>query len=494
MPWLSLLVLAPLAGAVIIALLPAGRKMERWVALAASAVSLGVTLALGGRYLAAPVGFRFVERYTWIPALGVWYQVGIDGISLLLMGLTGLVAFTGVLVSWDLAERPREFFIFFLLMVSGVLGVFAARDIFLFFLFYELAVIPMYLLIGIWGSTQREYAALKLTLYLLLGSALLMVGFLALYLFPARPTTDLGALEGLRYPVDFQRRIFPFLFLGFAVLVPMWPFHTWSPDGHAAAPTAASMLHAGVLMKLGGYGLLRIPLALFPAAAALWAPVMATFGVINVLYGAMVATAQRDLKYIIGYSSVSHMGYVLLGLASLTPAGTAGAVLQMFTHGIMTALFFALIGFLYTRTHTRDLEELGGMAAQWPAVTAVFFLAALNSLGLPGLASFASEALVFFGTFPRFPGRTVLGILGVVVTAAYILYVAQKVFFGPPAFSEGAAESAGWVGAPTLPEKISFYLLAGALLYFGFFPAGLLRLIGRSLSGALPALVKGVGG
>jgi NADH-quinone oxidoreductase subunit M len=370
-----------------------------------------------------------------------------------------------------------------MVLVTGVFGVFMSQDLFLFFLFYELAVLPMYLLIGIWGTGDKEYAAMKLTLYLLLGSAFILVGILALYFGSglSQPTFDLAALRHAVVPAGFQRFFFPFLFLGFGVLAGFWPLHTWSPDGHASAPTAVSMLHAGVLMKLGAYGIIRVGMELMPDGARFWLPVFAVFTVVNITYGAMVAMAQTDLKYVIAYSSVSHMGIVVLGLATMTDAGMNGAVLQMFSHGIMTGLFFALVGFVYGRTHTRKIAEYGGLGKSMPVLAVFFTIGGLASLGLPGLSGFVAEFMVFMGAWRAYPVLAVVGAAGIVITAAYVLRVLQKCFWGPLNPDRSGLSDAGPVEIACL-SILAFFLIA-----VGLIPGPLVELIN---SGVGPVLLR----
>ncbi|MAG34668.1 MAG: NADH-quinone oxidoreductase subunit M, partial [Dehalococcoidia bacterium] len=295
-------------------------------------------------------GYQFVEWYEWLPELGITVRLGIDGISAPMVLLTGLVIFTGAIISWNIADRNKEYYALLLVLVSGVFGVFIALDLFFLFFFYEIAVLPMYLLIAVWGSTRKEYAAMKLTIYLVAGSILVWVGMLAVFVESGAETFNLAALAQYEYPRTFQLIFLPMFFIGFGVLAGMWPFHTWSPDGHVAAPTAVSMLHAGVLMKLGAYGILRVGFGLLPEGTAFWAPFFIILGTINVVYGALSAMSQRDLKFVIGYSSVSHMGYVLLGVATLNQVGLTGAAVQMFTHGTITGLLFVLVGLTYDKT------------------------------------------------------------------------------------------------------------------------------------------------
>lgn len=431
-PWLSLIWLSMLVPVLIIAAIPNTQKEAmRWVGSGFALLSLVLSVLLYLAYDPVAGGFQFVERLDWVPQLGIAYQLGADGISLPMLVLNGLVIFTGALISWNIEERAKEYWVLLLLLTTGVYGVFVALDLFLFFVFYELAVLPMYLLIGVWGSTRKEYGAMKLTLFLMAGSALAIIGLIGIYFGSGLRTFDMLALSrNVVISGELQRLLFPALFLGFAVLAGMFPFHTWSPTGHVAAPTAVSMLHAGVLMKLGAYGCLRAAMWLMPAGAVEWLPVVAVLTILNIVYGATIAMAQRDAKFIIGYSSVSHMGLVVLGLASGTQLGLNGAVLQMFAHGVMTALFFAVVGrMVYERTHTRQLPELGGLSRVMPFAAGMFILAGLSSMGMPGLAGFWAEFTIFLGVWERYPLIAVIAALSIPITGAYILRAVWQVFF-----------------------------------------------------------------
>ena len=431
--------------------------------------------------------FQFLRSWQWLDApLDISFSMGIDGISAPMVLLTGIVFFAGVLVSWKIAPRPKDFFILYLLLVAGVYGVFVTRDLFFLFFFYELAVLPMYLLIGVWGSSTdfgtflrtKEYGAMKLMLYLVAGSVLVWIGILALYWKAADAGGATFSLEALNqlsqdgaFSENFQNFFFPFFMVGFGVLAGLWPFHTWSPDGHVAAPTAVSMVHAGVLMKLGAYGIIRVGLEILPDGADAWMPVLIGLGTVNVLYGAISAMAQKDLKYVVGYSSVSHMGYVLMGIATLHSVGMAGAVLQMFSHGIMTALFFALVGIIYDRTHSRDITILTGLSKRMGITASFFAVAGLASLGLPGLSGFVAELLVFIGVFKTYLPLAILAVVGAAITAVYILRLLAKSFFGPT--------SPQWehLTDATRMEVGATGMLVGVLLFVGIWPAPLLRVI-----------------
>lgn len=423
-------------------------------------------------------GLQLARSYEWLPILGITFNLGVDGVSSLMVLLTGLVYITGVLVSLNIEHRPKDFFVLYMLLLSGVYGVFVSQDLFFFFFFYELAVVPMYLLIAVWGSSTdfgtflrtKEYGALKLMLYLIAGSVLVWLAIFAVYVESAGTSFALSDLANAEYTANFQRVFFPLFMVGFGVLAGLWPFHTWSPDGHVAAPTAVSMVHAGVLMKLGAYGVIR-SMEILPVGAGDWMPVLIGLGTINVLYGAVSALSQRDLKYVVGYSSVSHMGYVLMGIATLDAMGVGGAVLQMFSHGIMTALFFAIVGVIYNNAHTRDIDILQGLARRVGVVTTLFVIAGLTSLGLPGLSGFVAELLVFIGAFRTYPILAVLGVVGAAVTAVYILRLLAKVFFGPISERWRSLEDT------TRIEGVATGSLAAVLVLVGVYPTYFIRVI-----------------
>lgn len=432
MPLMSIIVFTPVVGAVLIALFGRRPSVPRAIALAAATVCLA---ASGYAYIAydrSAAGLQFIESVAWIPSLGITYTVGADGISVPMLLLMGIVMFTGVLASWDVSVRPREFFALLLLLVTGVFGVFAAVDAFVLFFFYEMAVVPMYLLIAIWGSTRKDYSAMKLTLFLFAGSAAILVALVITYWQVGAGSFDLRVWAEYGFDAEFQKWVFLLTFVGFGALVPIWPLHTWSPDGHVAAPTAVSMMHAGVLLKLGAYGIIRLGVTLFPDGLAQWATAIAIIGAINVVYGALCAMNQADLKYVIGYSSVSHMGYVLLGLAMMNRYGLEGAVFQMFAHGIMTALFFTLVGYVYESTHTRQIAEISGLMRRTPVVAAAFVVASAASMGMPSTSGFVAELLVYMGILGRSPLLAAIVFAGVVITAAYLLRMLGSILLGEP--------------------------------------------------------------
>jgi NADH-quinone oxidoreductase subunit M len=381
----------------------------------------------------------FMHEYKWFDSLNIVFTTGIDAISLSLIVLTAIVTFTGILVSWKMEKLPKEFFISLITLATGVFGFFITIDLFTMFLFYELAVIPMYILIGIWGSGKKEYAAMKLTLMLMGASALLLVGILGLYTYSSPDVSLLSFnildIANANIPIDIQRFFFPMVFIGFGVLGALFPLHTWSPDGHSSAPTAVSMLHAGVLMKMGGYGCLRVAMYLLPEAAKELAWIFIILTTISIVYGAFGAIAQKDLKYINAYSSVSHCGLVLFAILMMNQTALNGSVLQMISHGLMTALFFALIGMIYERTHTRDIRLMGGLMKIMPFLGVCYMIAGFASLGLPGLSGFVAEINVFIGAFMHTDSfhrvATVIAVSSIVITAVYILRVIGALLLGP---------------------------------------------------------------
>jgi len=483
-PYLSFILAAPMLAALIILFLPRERTTwPRWVALAGAVVSLALSIFITASYNLKAGGYQFAEIQPLLPALGIHYALGVDGMSVAMLLLTGIIIFAGVLASWEVQDRPQEFFALLLILVAGVFAVFVSRDLFLFFLGYELAVLPMYLLIGIWGTGKREYSAMKLTIYLLVGSALMLVGILGMYFAAGGKSFNLDVIRQTTFSPAFQNIFFPVMFIGFGTLAGFWPFHTWSPDGHASAPTAVSMLHAGVLMKLGAYGIIRLGLELMPAGAHVWAPYLALFTLVNIVYGSLVAMAQTDLKYVIAYSSVSHMGIVLLGICTLNPIALNGAVLQMFSHGIMTGLFFALVGMVYGRTHTRIIPDMGGLAARMPFLAFAFIIAGLVSLGLPGFSGFVAELLVFLGAFQVYPVVAAIAVTGVLFTAIYVLRVVQKAFYGPEKEAYAQITDANPI------EKACLAILMLVLLGVGIYPSWLVNIINVTI-GPLSSLLE----
>lgn len=376
----------------------------------------------------------FTYSIPWFKPLNIAYSIGVDGISVVMLLLSSIIVFTGTFASWQLKPLTKEYFLWFTLLSTGVFGFFICTDMFAMFVFYEVALIPMYLLIGVWGSGPKEYAAMKLTLMLMGGSALLIIGILGIYYFSGATTMNIMEIAAMNnIPANVQKVFFPFVFVGFGVLGALFPFHTWSPDGHASAPTAVSMLHAGVLMKLGGYGCFRIAMFLLPDAARELAWIFTILTTISVVYGALSACVQTDLKYINAYSSVSHCGLVLFALLMMTQTACTGAILQMLSHGLMTALFFALIGMIYGRTHTRDIRKLGGLMKIMPFLSVGYVIAGLANLGLPGFSGFIAEMTIFVGSFANndmfHRTATIIACTSIVVTAVYILRVVGKILY-----------------------------------------------------------------
>ncbi len=484
-PVLSLITWSPFVGALLIMFTARHRPLAvRLIAAVATGVSTVLSLWIYLAYDREAAGFQFHEKVLLVPPLGVAYELGVDGMSLLMVLLTALIIFTGVFASWTVTVRSQEFYALLLALVTGVFGVFVSLDLFVFFLFYELAVLPMYLLIGIWGSSgqvrprgifawafretgvgSKEYAAMKLTLYLLFGSAFILVGIFALYVFAGTGSFSFLELQAAAFDPGVQWWVFLAFYVGFGILAGIWPLHTWSPDGHASAPTAVSMLHAGVLMKLGAYGVVRLGMGLLPEGAGALAGLVGTIACINIVYGALSAMAQTDLKYVIAYSSVSHMGIVMLGAATLTEAGLNGSVFQMFAHGVMTGLFFALVGLVYEKAHSREIGKMGGFGRAMPGIAVAFTVGGLSSLGLPATAGFVAELLTFMGAWrSAHPWWLFPAVAGTFLTAVYVLRVAKQIFWGPPSpHFEHLEDARG-------PEWVALVVLVGVIVVFGMMP------------------------
>jgi len=466
-PFLTAILLACVAGLFVILVIPEQRQAQiKWVSAVFSGITLILSVYLFFAYDKSQGGLQFVEKIPWVESIGITYLNAADGFNLPMLLLTGIVFFTGVLTMWELDHRVKEFFALYFLLVTGVFGLFMSMDLFFIFVWYDVSLFPMYLLIAIWGSTRKEYGAMKLTLYLLAGSALILPAIIYLYVQAGLNTFDLTLLmrPGTFSPFE-QKFAFIFLFIGFGILAAVWPFHTWSPVGHVAAPTPVSMVHAGVLMKIGAFGVLRVGIFLCPEGWQYWAPLMAVLAAIGIVYGAFVGLSQTDLKYCIGYSSVSHMGIVGLGLATVSVDGLNGAVFQMFAHGIMTALFFSAIGYIYDRTHTKKIDELGGLSRIMPVASTYFIVAALAGIGVPCLASFWGELMVFIAAFKTYPLWGTLAVCALVVSALFMLRVVQRTFYGPK--NEKYAHIPDVSFGQGLPRMI----LLAVLVIFGLFPA-----------------------
>jgi NADH-quinone oxidoreductase subunit M len=487
-PILSVIVFIPILAGLLILLFPAERKTEiRVTALAAAVLAALLSAWAYFSYDPSVAGYQFIEKTPWLPFFGISYHVGIDGMSAPLVLLTGVVMLTGVLISWGLDDRPREFFAFLFILATGVFGVFVSLDLFMLFFFYEIAVFPMYLLIAIWGwKVTREYAAMKLTLYLFIGSVVALVGALAMYFQSGLNTFDMLELEKAGFSAAFQQLWFLPVFLGFAVLGGIFPFHNWSPDGHVAAPTAVSMFHAGVLMKLGAFAALRVGIMLLPEGAKTWSWLILTLATVNVVYGAFIAMVQTDFKYVIGFSSVSHMGLVMLGFATLTKEGMVGAGLQMFSHGVMTALFFAVVGMVYDRAHTRQIPELGGISKVMPLAAVGFILGGLVSMGMPGLSGFVAEFPIFMGVWKVQPWVAILSAVAIVITAAYIIRVVGRVFFG--AMPEPFAHGEHAIGDVTILDKVAIVLICILMVALGVYPQVMAPLVESGVQNILRLL------
>jgi NADH-quinone oxidoreductase subunit M len=469
---LTFAVFLPLAGALLVALLPRARQEDaKWIAAAVSAVVLAVSIALFIAYDRDEAGYQFVTETTWLDSgvsdFELKYAVGLDGLSLPLVLLTAFLGLVSVLISWRVDLRPREYYAWLLVLETSLLGVFTSLDFLLFFLFWEIELVPMYFLITIWGSGNRVYSAWKYVLYTFLGSAFMLVGILTLGFtantFDLRELAEIGPIEGAILPAW---AIFGLISAAFLIKLPVVPVHTWLPDAHTDAPTAVSVILAGVLLKMGGYGLLRMSLSIMPDVAEDASVYLAIIAATSILYGAVMTLIQTDLKRLIAYSSVSHMGYVLLGASALGTVGLQGASMQMFTHGLITGMLFVLVGMVYDRAHTRSIPELSGLAHRMPFITVMMMVAGLASLGLPALAGFVSEITVFLGTFEKHEALTIAGVVGIVFAAGYILWTIQRVFWGEPneRWAELPDATAWWERGPLLA-------MTAVIVAVGVYPA-----------------------
>ena len=512
---LTATVFLPLAGALVIVGLIRGDQRVRVFAVGVALADLALAVAVFSLFDhgAGAERFQLVDKFGWIGEGSVFnnqtfeasYHLGVDGLSAPMLLLTGLLGLCAVLASWNIQLRVKEYFVWLLVLQTAVMGVFASLDFLLFFLFWELELLPMYLLISIWGSGRKEYSAMKFLIFTILGSAFMLVAILAVFLTPGVGTFDMTALlagctEASPDCIDASKVIVPinvifwFFIAAFAIKLPVWPVHTWLPDAHTDAPTAVSVMLAGVLLKMGGYGLIRISVGMFPdldlATEFAWA--LAVLAVISVLYGAIVTLRQTDLKRLIAYSSVSHMGLVLLGVAVGIGGGAAskvaltGAGVQMFVHGTITGLLFLLVGLVYDKTHTRYIPDLGGLASRMPLVASVFVVAGLASLGLPGLSGFVAEALVLLGSFEAFAWPTALAAFGIVLAAGYILWMIERVFFGPERERFANVTDAGVI------EAVPLGLLVVSIVVIGFYPAFLTDVFSAGVE-HIPHFVKTVG-
>lgn len=459
----------------------------RWTALVTTVAGLTLGFFAAADFVPA-VQLQSLVDVAWIPQVGARYHLAADGISLTLVVLTGIAATAGVLFSWNIEERTGEFFALYLALIGGVYGVFLSADALLFFVFYEIAIVPKYFLIAKWGSTRREYGAMKLALYSFAGSALVLAGLLWAYASGDGAGFGWEQLAAGHHPRGEAIAMFALVFFGFAVLAGLFPFHTWAPTGHVAAPTGASMLLAGVVMKLGAYGCLRVAMPLFPAGFAFWQPVIAWLAVAGIVYAGLVALVQSDFKFVIGYSSVSHMGFVMLGLAAANPRAASGAVLQMFSHGVVAGLLFAVVGrMVYERTHTRDLGRLRAMPLHrlMPFAAVTFVAAGLASMGMPGFSGFPAELTILVGAWQTSPAWALVAALGVIVAAAFTLRAIHVAFFGKTDPAEAAPGVEHHFSAITLPEKLGAVLLLASTVAIGLQPGLLLDWIVPGLGSPL---------
>ncbi len=469
---LSLLILLPLLTAVAVLLVRNAKQVKVAALAGATAQFVLAFVLLFAYYKERATGnaaqMLFEQRYNWFPSWHISFHLGVDGISVAMILLTAFVVIAGVLVSWNVTKMTKEFYFLLILLSLGAYGFFISLDLFILFFFLEIAVIPKYLLIGIWGSGKKEYAANKLALMLMGGSALVLVGLLGVYFSNSAQSFDLLQLSQLNIPIQTQMICFPLLFVGFGVFTALFPLHTWVPDGHSSAPTAGSMFLAGISMKLGGYGCLRVATYIMPEGAKEYATIIIVLSVIAILYGAFATMMQKDLKYINAYSSVSHCGFVLLGIGMLTKTSMTGAVMQMVSHGLMTALFFAVIGMIYERTHTRQVSEMSGLLKRMPFIITVLFIVGLCSLGLPGLSGFVAEMTVFMGSWQHPDAfrrvATILACLSIVVTAVYILRAVTKTAMGPLTAGFEELKDATW------NEKLAALILIAGIIAIGVAP------------------------
>jgi NADH-quinone oxidoreductase subunit M len=479
-PNLSWILLLPLLGLVFVCMLPAEKTcLIRRISNVAVLVPFILSVWVFAAYDHMAGGFQFVQNVPWVIPFGISYHLGVDGINSLMLLLLGATSFAAVLISSSIKTRVKEYYVLLLITIIGTYGAFLSLDIFFFYFFHEVAAIPVFLMIAIWGSERREFAAMKLTLFLVAGATIALIGLLGLYLATGLQTFDLVQIQHQLaihpLPINVQNWIFLFIVVGFGITLTLWPFYTWAPVGYAEAPTAISMLHAGVLKKMGAYAIIRFALQLMPQAAHTWMPLIAVLAIVNIIYCGLVALTQRDLKYLLSYSSCSHMGYILLGLACFNMIGLNGVVYLMFAHGIMAALAFALTGFVVDQTKTRNLDELGGLLKCMPFIGTCFMMAAFASAGVPGFANFVAEILVLLGSWDQYRWLAVFAVFGLVITAIYMLKAIRQGFQGPlnPKF-------ASLTDAQTLVTKLPYVLLLALLILVGCLPSVILTHIGSS--------------
>lgn len=482
---LSWIVFLPLVGAFTVLCVPKSAKDSiKWIALGFTGMLIALACQALTVFQPSVGGFQMIERAMWIPQFGVQYLLGTDGISFPMVFLTAIVSFVACLGSFGIKERVKEYYFLYLLLVTGMMGTFLALDLFMFYIFWEIVLVPMYFLIGIWGGPRREYAAIKFFLYTLVGSLLMLLGILAVYFASTPHTFDMTALIGTKHSLLFQKIVFMAFFFGFAIKVPIFPFHTWLPDAHVEAPTPISVILAGILLKMGTYGFFRFSYPLFPDATVWFQPAMAVLAIVGIVYGGFVALAQTDFKKMVAYSSVSHMGFVLLGLAALNSNGLRGALLQMFNHGTITGGLFLLVGVLYDRAHTRDMNGFGGLGAKMPVYAGILTFFSLASLGLPGLSGFISEFLTLLGSYQYSKVVTGLATIGIILAAAYLLFMIQRVLLGKL--------NPKWASLPDINgrELVTLVPLMAFILLIGVYP----KIILNYMIPTVDALVKTLGG
>ncbi|MHB1346956.1 MAG: complex I subunit 4 family protein [Candidatus Humimicrobiaceae bacterium] len=478
---LSILIFLPILGLIIIMVLPkSAAPKAKIVALIFTLFTVAIAAYLWLIFDKTSGNMQFVEKYNWIQGINIYYNLGIDGISLPIVFLTCILSVLGVLVSWNMDNRPKAFFALLLLLQTGMLGVFVALDFILFYIFWELVLLPMFFLIGIWGSSRRHYASIKFFIYTLFGSVLMLVGILIVFFQSGMNSFDMVGLAQNSIAPGTQNWIFLLMFMGFAIKVPMFPLHTWLPDAHTEAPTAGSVLLAGILLKMGAYGFIRIAIPILPYASKSWAPAISILSIIGIVYGALACLVQKDVKRLIAFSSVSHMGFVMLGIASLNQTAITGSVLQMFNHGCITGMLFLVIGMIYDRTHTRQISELGGLANKMPFFAGMLAFASFASLGLPGLSGFWGEFMILFGTFKNnavfYQIMVYIAVLGIVLGAAYLLLMLQKVIFGE---YKGQVKEFKKVSTVDIITLIPLIII---IIYIGVNPSGIINVISGSVS------------
>lgn len=472
----------PLLAAVVLLFLPRNlRFLARLIALAATGISMVAAIYLFAKFQTGAETYQFVQKVDWIDSLGISYHVGVDGINIGLVLMAAIVAFAATCVSWEIKEREKEFYVLLMLMSGGIIGAFASLDLFFFYFFHELALVPTFIMIGVWGKgTERNYAAFKMTLYLSVGALIALLGLIVLYVQSGANTFDIVALtahlKAKPLPAAIQSVIFPLLLFGFGILVSLWPFHTWAPTGYGSAPTATSMLHAGVLKKFGLYGLIRVALPLLPDALNSgsifgpgWLDILVFLCLGNILFCGLVAIRQKNLNLLIGNSSVAHMGFIFLGIASLSLVGITGAIVIMVAHGLLAALTFAISGYLYQQTRTLEIEKMGGLLRAVPFIGAAMIMAMMAGCGLPGFANFVGEAMVFFGAWGTYPTATAFACWGgLVIGAVYMLRAIRNILHGPLVedFKNISDAASPW-------RKLPFVILIASLLWFGFVPGSL---------------------